>query len=61
MASSAFGVFGLTSTTGTPKVATSEPVQLFLNDNGPSSLVHPALAGYGDFGYQTQHALSGEE
>ena len=43
-------VFGLTSTTGTPKVATSEPVQLFLNDNGPSSLVHPALAGYADFG-----------
>lgn len=41
---------GLTSVTGTPAVATSEPVQLFLNDDGPSSLVHPAVAGYQDFG-----------
>jgi hypothetical protein len=43
-------VYGLTSATGTPLVATTEPVQLFLNDDGPSSLVDPALVGYRDFG-----------
>lgn len=43
-------VGGLTSSTGTPLVATTEPVQLFLNDPGPASLVHPALVGYEEFG-----------
>lgn len=43
-------VQGLTSTTGTPLVATTEPVQLFLNDDGPAALVHPALVGFADFG-----------
>lgn len=43
-------VYGLTSATGTPLVATTEPVQLFVNDDGPSSLVDPALVGYRDFG-----------
>jgi hypothetical protein len=43
-------VYGLTSATGTPLVATTEPLQLFLNDDGPASLVDPALVGYRDFG-----------
>ena len=43
-------LYGLTSSTGTPLVATTEPVQLFLNDDGPASLVDPALVGYRDFG-----------
>lgn len=41
---------GLTVVSGTPAVAVSEPVQLFLNDVGPSSLVHPAIEGYQDLG-----------
>lgn len=41
---------GLTSATGTPLVATTEPVALFVNDNGPSALVHPAITGYQAFG-----------
>jgi hypothetical protein len=41
---------GLTVVSGTPAVAVSEPVQLFLNDDGASSLVHPAVAGFHDFG-----------
>lgn len=43
-------VFGLTDVSGTPAVAATEPVQLFVNDVGPSSLVHPAVEGYQDFG-----------
>lgn len=43
-------VFGLTTTTGDPKVTASEPLRLFLNDDGASSLVHPALQGYQAFG-----------
>jgi hypothetical protein len=43
-------VQGLTTVTGTPAVATTEPLQVFLNDDGPSSLVHPAVVGYQDFG-----------
>jgi hypothetical protein len=43
-------VAGLTTTTGTPLVATTEPVDLFLNDSGPSSLVRPAITGYAAFG-----------
>lgn len=45
---------GLTTNTGTPLTSSTEPVQLFVNDDGPSSLVHPALQGYQDFG---QHGL----
>lgn len=41
---------GLTTETGTPLVAVTEPVQLFLNDDGPASLVHPAITGFWDFG-----------
>lgn len=44
------GVYGLTSRTGTPLVATTEPVDLYLNDDGPSSIVRPAVEGYADFG-----------
>jgi hypothetical protein len=45
---------GLTVESGTPLVAVTEPVQLFLNDDGAASLVHPAITGYFDFG---QHSL----
>lgn len=48
------GVYGLTTATGTPLAATTEPVRLYVNDDGPSSLVTPQLEGYADFG---QHAL----
>jgi hypothetical protein len=41
---------GLTVETGTPLVPVTEPVQLFLNDDGPAALVHPAIRGYEDFG-----------
>lgn len=43
-------VSGLTTTTGTPLAAATEPVELFLNDDGASALVHPAIEGYADFG-----------
>lgn len=43
-------VSGLTSATGTPLVATTEPVALFLNDSGPAATVHPAIVGYKEFG-----------
>ena len=42
-------VAGLTTITGTPAVATTEPVALYVNDSGASSLVHPAITGYADF------------
>ncbi|MFJ8719755.1 hypothetical protein ACIRD9_42590 [Streptomyces violaceus] len=38
------GIYGLTIDGET------EPVQLFVNDDGPSSIVHPAVTGYQDFG-----------
>lgn len=41
---------GLTTNTGTPLTSSTEPVQLFLNDDGASSLVHPAVQGFIDFG-----------
>ena len=44
------GVQGLTTVTGTPAAATTEPLALFLNDDGPASLVHPAVTGYLDLG-----------
>ncbi len=53
-------VSGLTIVSGTPAVAVSEPVQLFLNDDGPSSLVHPALAGYEDFGQYSMVMYPGD-
>jgi len=40
-------------TTYTEDTLATEPVALYLNDTGPSSLVHPALVGYHDFS-QTQ-------
>jgi hypothetical protein len=43
-------VAGLTVSTGTPLVAVTEPVALFLNDSGPAAMVHPALTGYKEFG-----------
>lgn len=43
-------VSGLTTNTGTPLTSSTEPLQLFVNDNGPSSLIHPALQGYQAFG-----------
>jgi hypothetical protein len=43
-------VEGLTTYTGDPLALTTEPVALFLNDDGPSSLVHPAIVGYQEFG-----------
>lgn len=43
-------VDGLTTATGDPLVVTSEPVALFVNDDGPASLVHPAILGYQNFG-----------
>lgn len=42
------GVHGLT----TYPAGTTEAVRLYVNDEGPSSLVHPALLGYVDFGPQ---------
>jgi len=44
-------VHGLT--TYTEGTLDTEPVALYLNDTGPSSLIHPALVGYHDFS-QTQ-------
>lgn len=41
---------GLTTNTGDPLTSSTEPVQLFVNDTGPSSLVHPSLQGYKEFG-----------
>lgn len=43
-------VYGLTTYTGDPLTLTTEPVALYLCDNGPSSLVHPAIEGYKSFG-----------
>lgn len=37
-------------TTYTEGTLTTEPVVLYLNDTGASSLVHPALVGYKEFG-----------
>lgn len=43
-------VFGLTTfTPGPPGSVFTEPLRLFLNDDGPSSLVHPAVQGYQSF------------
>lgn len=41
---------GLTTNTGTPLTTSTEPVRLHLNDDGPGSLVHPAIQGYQEFG-----------
>lgn len=43
-------VKGLTTYAGDPSAASTEPVALFLNDTGPSSLVHPQITGYQAFG-----------
>jgi hypothetical protein len=43
-------VHGLTTNSGDPLTSSTEPLQLFVNDEGPSSLVHPSLQGYQAFG-----------
>lgn len=43
-------LYGLTIASGTPLVAVTEPVRLHLNDDQPSTLVHPAVTGYQEFG-----------
>lgn len=43
-------LFGLTTNSGDPLTSSTEPVRLFVNDEGPSSLVHPAIQGYQAFG-----------
>lgn len=42
-------VYGLTTTSEEFGTVT-EPLRLYLNDDGPASLVHPALQGYQAFG-----------